>query len=141
MADEITIRMSLHIKKGNLEFQNYPTAFTTDMTTGKGPSPGAVRVPTSGVDIYFTELTTPSWVWLHNLDTTNYVEWGIKDPQSVLFYPVGELEPGESALFKFSRNLQEQYSGSGTGTTTPENYFRLKANVAACNVIVAAFEK
>lgn len=140
MANEIRIQASLQINKGELVYQSQPSAFQADMNTGKGPSPGVLIVPTSGRDVYFTELTTPGYCRLMNLDDTNYVEVGIKDPQSNLFYPLLELPAGESFIVKLSRNLQEQYAGSGTGTTTPENYLRLKANKATCNVLVEAFE-
>jgi hypothetical protein len=54
---------------------------------------------------------------------------------------LGEVLPGESYVIRLSRNLLEQYAGSGTGTTGPENTFRLKANEAAVAALVEAFER
>jgi hypothetical protein len=141
MANEVQIRNSLRIKIGNIEYQSNPTAFNADMFGENGPSPGSMNIPTDGRDIYFEELVTPGWCFMQNLDDDNYVEYGIKDPQTGVFYPLGELGPAETTVFQFSRNLQEQYTGSGTGTTGPENYFHIKANVAACKVLIQAFEK
>lgn len=144
MSNEIRTTINFTINKGNTSYQNRPnneqTSFTNTATSPKGPSPGAVTIPTYGKDIYFTELVTPGEVFMHNLDSNNYVEYGIYDPQIGVFYPLGELLPDGIAKFRFSRNLQEQYAGSGTGTTTPENYFRLKANGASCVVVIEAFE-
>lgn len=141
MANEATIASSLRLVRDKLSYQSQPQAFNADVSASRGPSPGLVLIPTTGRDIYFTELTTPGLCRLMNLDTSNYVEVGVKDPQSNLFYPLLELLPGESYVIRFSRNLQEQYTGSGTGTTGPENYLRLKANGATVACLIDAFEK
>lgn len=141
MADEITVRMSLQVVKDNLSYQSQPSSFRADLVgTAAGPTPGAIIVPTAGYDVPFTGLSTPGWVRLLNLDQTNFVQWGLYEIDIARFRPIGELGPGEQAVFKLSRNLQEEYSGSGTGTTGPENYFRLKADTAQCVVLVEAFE-
>lgn len=142
MASEIQVRMSLLIRKGNLQFQSQPTQFIANMDGDpKGPSPGAITVPITNKLVYFEHLTTPGVCVLRNVDATNYVEYGVFDPQTNVFYPLGEILPGESYILRLSRNFGEQYSGSGTGTTTPENYFCLKANGGSCIVQVEAFEK
>jgi hypothetical protein len=140
MADEARIITSLNIRKNNLHHQTQPTSFSADVDGEKGPVPGAITIATAGTNIDFSELTTPGWCWITNLDRTNFVEWGIYDTEAALFFPVGELGPGEQALFKFSRNLQEEYTNTGTGTSGPTNRFRMKANTAACVVRVEAFE-
>lgn len=141
MANEISMQVRVRIANGNLKYNNPVTSYTIDMSGAKGPTPGAIAVPTSGVDVYLSQLTTPGICVFTNLDATNFVEVGIKDPQTNVFYPLMEIGPGESYPIKLTRNLGEQYSGSGTGTTSPENYLRLKANTAACNVQVEAFER
>lgn len=125
-----------------LQYTSRPGAFVADVTGTKGPTPGAIRVPTGGVAADMSQLATPGFCWLMNLDETNYVEYGIRDPGANIFYPLGELGPGEISLFKLSRNLLEEYfGGTGTGTTSPGNQFWFKANTAACNVRVEAFER
>lgn len=140
MANEAQIRASLQVRKGGLFYQSQPTAFTATVTGTKGPTPGAVQVSTAGTDIDFSQLTTPGLVRLQNLDATNVVEWGVWEPATSTFYPVGELLPGETFVFRFSRNLQEEYLGTGTATSAPTNRFRMKASGAACTVLVEAFE-
>jgi hypothetical protein len=138
MANEAVIQTSLNIKAGNISYQCLPITFRATVTGRKGPSPGAVAVAVAGTSIDFGELTTPALCRLQNLDATNFVEYGIWD--GIQFFPLGELLPGESYVIRLSRNLQEEY-GTGTGTTgAAANRLRLKANTAAVNVLVEAFE-
>lgn len=140
MANEARLVVSLQVKKGNIDYQSRPTSFNVTLTGTKGPTPGVVSIPTDGKDIYFEELTTPGLCRIQNLDTANYVEYGVYDPTTSTFFPLGEILPGESYILRLSRNLNEEYAGSGTGTTAPENYFRFKANGAPCNILIEAFE-
>lgn len=140
MSNEAQIQSSLVIRRGSLLYGR-PRMFQADVSATKGPTPGYVLVSTEGTDIEFTELTTPGLVRIQNVDTTNYVEYGIFDPQTNVFYPLGELLPGEEYVLRFSRNLQEEYVGTGTGTSAPTNTFRMKANGAPCGVQIDAFEK
>ena len=141
MACEIDIRMSLRIRKDKLDYQSNPTGFTDDLTGTKGPTPGAIAVSTQGTNVDLSQLTTPGWCWLQNLDVDNYVEWGIYDTERDVFFPIGELGPGQTALYKCSRNVLEEYfPATGTGTTAPTNKLRLRADKAACNVRVEVFE-
>ena len=112
------------------------------MSGQKGPTPGAVTALTTGTIVNLGELVVPGFVRLASLDddTDNYVEWGIYDPQTNVFYPLGELGAGEVCVFKFSRNLLEEYIGTGTGTTGPTNQFMVKAAAASADVLVEAFE-
>ena len=141
MANEARISLSLQITKGNINFKSSPTAFLADVANTGGPSPGAVTVPLAGLDIDFSALTEPGLAFLQNYDPTNYVELGIYEPTGAVYYPLLEFLPGECYIVRFSRNLLEQYAGSGTGTTGPENKVRLKAHVAACKFLVNAFER
>lgn len=141
MASEARITANLQIIKDTLQYQSKPTAFVADVEGKKGPTPGAVAITTAGTDIDFSQLTTPGLCRIQNLDDTNYVEYGIWEPTGSIFYPLGELLPGEFFVLRFSRNLQEQYAGTGTGTTGPTNRLRFKANTASVDVLVEAFEK
>jgi hypothetical protein len=144
MADEAQIRASLQIKgSGNLDYQSAPTAFTADVAGNKGPVPGAISATAAGVgaggtDVDFSELTQPGLCRIQNLDTTNFITFGIWD--GTQFFPLGEVLAGESFVFRLSRDLSEEF-GTGTGTTgTAANSLRIKADTAACNVLVEAFE-
>lgn len=140
MANELVITAGLTANKGNLHYASQNNGFQADMSGTKGPSPGAISVSIEGTDVEFSQLTDPGWCRMINLDSTNYVEFGIWDPENSKFFPIGILRPGKVALFEISPNLQEEFN-TGTGTTGANtNRLRLRANGAPCNVIVDAFE-
>jgi hypothetical protein len=145
MANEATVRVSLQIRKTSgsltvLEWLNRPGAFQADVTGTKGPTPGALTIPVGGKVISLEELGTPGLCHLRNCDATNYVEWGVYDVDQDRFYPVGELLPGEGYVLRLSRNIQEEYEGTGTGTSGPTSRLFMKANTADVVVVVSAFE-
>ena len=145
MSDEARVQSSLSILKQSstvvqIDYQSRPTTFTVDVAGAKGPVPGSIDVSVAGTDVDFGELTQPSLCQIHNQDATNFVEFGIWDPEGSVFYPLGEVGPGETYTLKLSRNLQEQFQ-TGTGTTGADtNRLRIKADTAACHVFVGAFE-
>lgn len=142
MANEASIVSQLTIRVGNLFYVSQPATFQADVSTARGPSPGLVNVPLAGVDLTFPELIQPGFCRIGNIEDTggNFFEWGVYEPATATFYPIGEVRPGEFYVIRLSRNLLEQYAGSGTGTTGPENKFRLKANKTTVKAIVEAFE-
>lgn len=140
MANEVQVRNSLILRSGNIDYSSKPTTFNGDMSGAKGPTPGAIEVSVAGIDVDLSELTVPGYCVLHNLDDTNYVDVGIWDPDYSLFYPLLELRAGEIYVLRLSRNLASEY-GTGAGTAgASNNTLRLKANAAACDVVVEAFE-
>lgn len=141
MANEITVRTTLRVVKsgGNLNYAPSIRSFNEDLASEKGPTPGYLSVSVDGENVLFDELVTPGRVRIQNLDATNYVEYGLHD--GTIFHPWGELLPGTEVTFRFSRNFREEANvAPGTGTTGNVNYFYLKANTAACGVIVDCFE-
>lgn len=143
MANEAIITTVLRIDKGNLHYQSQPGSFTAniDAAKPKGPVPGAIAVATAGTDISLSQLDTPGLVHLRNLDDTNFVEWGIRIPATSKFVPIGELLPGESFVLRLSRNLLEEYTNTGTGTSAQILFLHFKADTASVNVLIEAFEK
>ncbi len=140
MADEATIQSSLLIRAGNISYQSQPVSFRATVTGRKGPVPGCIRVPITGVSVNFTELVLPSLCRIQNLDVTNFVTVGIWDPNSATFYPVLDLLAGESYVMRLSRFMQSDL-GTGSGTDGGSgNRLRLRADTAACNVVIEAFE-
>lgn len=146
MADEITIRTSLLIRKNSLHYQSNPQTFRASMTGYDGPTPGAVTVPTTGVNIDLSQLTTPGICWIQNLgradgvvDAEAYVTLGVDDASQ--FHPFIELLAGEFYAIRLSRNFGEEHSEGGTGTSGTINNLRAMAHGASQNVIIHAFEK
>lgn len=122
MANEVRVNQQIGVQNGALNVA-YPAASsnaTFDQAAVGGPTPGFVTIGTSEESQAFAELTTLGWVILHNLDDTNYVQWGF----STGFYG-GRMEPGEKA---------------GPFRLEPGTTIYLKSNTAACKVYIAAFE-
>lgn len=146
MANEARVQTYLSIVKLSstgvriVDYRQPASSFIADVTGSKGPTPGALAISQTGTDILFSELTTPGFCKLTNQDGTNYVEVGIRDPL-VGFYPLMEIGPGESYVVKLTRNLGEQYTGTGTGTTSPVNFLHAVANGASLSLLVEAFER
>lgn len=144
MANEITVTVSLTIAKGNLSVQTEPVSFTDTMNgTARGGAPGLVRATTNGTDIDLTSVTAPGWMWLMNLDDTNYVRLGLWDPDASRFRPIIKLKPGgKPVLIPLDPDVEEEFitTGTGTGVGTDTNRLRLKADQAACDVLVKVFE-
>lgn len=137
MANEATLQIGMSITKNNLNFKSNPVTFRATVTGVKGPTPGAITVTTQGTDVDLSQLTTPALCRISNLDSTNFVEWGIFD--GIEFIPIGEILPGEFYIIRLSRRLTKSY-GTGTGTIDSGNTLRFKANAAPVNVVVEAFE-
>jgi hypothetical protein len=140
MASEATLRVSLTIKKGNLTYSSQPAGYNADVSGTFGPTPSAVHVPTAGVDVDLSALTAPGLCRVMNLDDTNYVQLGTRDPDSNRFYPLMRLLPGESFVFRLDPDVGSEYSGAGTGTAGTNNPVHLRAANAACVVLFEAFE-
>lgn len=137
MANEITVASNMRVAKGNLNYTSSPSGFRVTMTGLGGPTPGGILVAVTGTNINLTALTTPGMCRILNLDTTNFVTLGVYDAAS--FYPLLEIGPGESYVFKLSRYVNEEFIG--TGTNADANNLRLMADTAECLVVIEAFEK
>jgi hypothetical protein len=127
MANEALMHCYLQISKDNLEYKNTPVTFNADITTAKGPSPGAFTAATAGngTQISFTNLSTPALAVIKNLDDTNYIEVG--NVVSGTFYPFLEVLAGEFYIVRFSNNMSK-------------TIWYIRANTADCEVSVEGFE-
>lgn len=81
-----------------------------------------VSVGTSEEDMPIGDVATPGWLFLKNLDGTNYVTWGPKS--GGVMAALGKLKAGEFAIFRMD------------GTST----LRWIANTAAVKVQVKLYE-
>lgn len=119
MANEITVNQRLAVTNGNLSFDLNLGTVTLDQAAAGGPTPGYVTIGTSEESQAFSELGTPGWLIMKNLDATNFIEWGF----STAVYG-GRLKPGESASFRLN----------------PSTTLYLKADTAACKALIYALE-
>lgn len=121
MANEISL--SIQVKYAN------PSGTTTGLQDSisqsrsltqnvAGVQASTVTVPTTaGGTIYsFGNLATNGYMYLQNLDSTNYVEWGTDS--SGTFEPIGKLKAGEIALFRLD----------------PGKTFKMLANTASVQI-------
>ncbi len=140
MANEVVLNMGLRIKSGFLEYNSTPSSVQQDMdsATAKGPYPGARTIATTGTDELFAELDTPGLCWLHNLDTVNWVDYGIRSGTE--FRVLGRVRPGKCALFEFSPDMMETHYTTGTGSTGDVNVFHMRANDAPVRLRIDCFE-
>lgn len=139
MAEAIVTNQLL-IQKGNLQYQSLPGSFQATVTGSGGPTPGAISVSIDGVDINLAALTTPGLCRLQNLDATNNIAVGVWNPDQSEFYPLLYLKPGESYVIRLHPHVNQEYAGTGTGTTGQLNTLRAQAENAACLLLVEAFE-
>lgn len=140
MANEATIQSSLAITKDNLSYRTAAASFRADVTGTKGPSPGAITVSVSGTDVDLSQLTRPGLCYLKNLDSTNYVTVGMRDPDTGSFQPMLKLLPGEGFVLRLAGELLSNEL-TGTGTATGNSTLRIRAYSASCVVLVEAFEE
>lgn len=140
MAGEATLRVSLQIVKGNVQYQSPQTGFQDDVAGSKGPCVGAVAVPPAGLDIDLSELTIPGWCYVQNQDPTNFVQLGIREPATNRFFPLLLFKPGQGYPVNLSPYVGEQYDNTGTGTSASINKLHAKADRAPCNVLFQIFE-
>lgn len=147
MANEATIIVSLGIRVPDannnilLDYQSRPTSFRVDVSEARGPTPGTILATTDGVDVDLSLLTTPGLCRVTNLDDTNYVVFGRWDNDNTLFYPMIEVGPSESYIFKLAQDIGSEYSGTGTVEGGNTSTLRVKADTASCYVLVEAFER
>ena len=88
MANEITVSASLQVRNGGFVLPLLSKSGTFDQTTLGGYNPGMTAVGTAEETIAFGDIT-PKWVWLQNLDDTNFVDYG---PAAGVY--MGRLSPG-----------------------------------------------
>ena len=144
MANEITVRVGLTVRNGNVQYSSGPIQqFQADMSGNRGPSPGAFLATTDGVDIDLSNLSNPGVCILKNLDdstTGNAVTFGVWDETNSVFYPYQKLLPGEQYPLRLAVDIEDEYSGTSTSTTATVTTWRVKSENADVPVSVEAFE-
>lgn len=89
------------------------------MSGTNGPTPGAVTVPVSGVDISFAQLDAMGGLGrFFNIDATNFITVGLRDKVTNVFYPFGDILPGEFYIWRLSSKLPKDEAGTGTFSGT-----------------------
>ena len=116
-----TIRINLQVDVANGNFLDSVSVSNKSFVQDNpgGGNPGTLSIGTSEESVALSELGTQGWLFMQNLDDTNYVRWGF----ATTVYG-GRLEPGEVALFRLN----------------PGSTLYMISNSAACRVNIRAFE-
>lgn len=102
MANELTITC-----KGTLVNSGHKETFDVSNLKVTQAAIGAhcpvVSVGTSEEDLSVGDVTTLGWLFLKNLDPTNYVTWGPKSAGAMV--ALGRIEPGECACLRLEPGI------------------------------------
>lgn len=141
MANEAVFGSTLAItwpsSSGGTQYRSLPGQVTATLEEMIGPVPGMVTATVAGTTVDLSLLNTPGPCRIMNLDVTNYVTLGIYD--GAAYFPLVEVRPGESFVFRLYRFLGSEFTGTGTGTPADVNTLMVKADTAACKVLIEAF--
>ena len=121
MAGTITVNVSASIVNSPLRDSFAPGAISVTQTTMGRHSPITV-VGTSEEDLSFGDITTPGWVFIQNLDSTNFVTYGPKSGGVMVAF--GKIKAGEVACLRID----------------PTITWRWKADTASVKVDTRVFE-
>lgn len=122
MANEITIQLAMSRQHATVTNDNhtFPSMRNQYTQSATGQDDRKHTIGTTEESITFTDIATNGFCLMHNLDSTNYVEWGF----ATGVYG-GRMKAGETA-----GPLR-----LNTGAT-----LYLKANTAACKVRIIHYE-
>lgn len=121
MANEISATVGLSVVNGNLRI-SFPQLTRQYNQTASGLSDQVLSIATAAEDVSFGDVATPGLCVLHNLDTTNYVEYGMSDSGTIK--KLAKLSAGDVHMIRIA------------ASTT----LRMQANTAACKVRVLCLE-
>lgn len=115
MADEIKLTIKSKTENGGYKSEWSFGQINIDQSA-VGAASGVQSVATSAEDLVVGDVSTPGYLFLYNLDSTNFVEVG--KTVSASFEELVKLQPGEMCCFRVA------------DSTT----IRLQADTAACKV-------
>jgi hypothetical protein len=107
MADELNLVLSINFSKGNAEISR---SISKDVTiTGDAYNSAVQSIGTSEEEVaQGAEVGTPGFVFVHNMDATNYIEIG----STTGVYDI-KLKAGEWAIYR--HNSATIYAKANTG--------------------------
>ncbi len=120
MADEISLIVDMSLSNGDLEHDYRPSTFTITQSAARFEDK-VLDIGTSAETVAFGDIATKGYVFLQNLDSTNYVTFG---PDSTGQVTIGRLNAGEFAMFR------------ADNSTT----IKATADTATCKVRVIQYE-
>lgn len=120
MANTLNLSVTGNWNQGNLT-DSWNLVLGALTLNAQGQTGGIQNIGTSEENLNAGDLTTNGFLFIANLDPTNYVDWGMSDSGTMKAW--GRLKPGLVA------------SSFACGYVGPGVAIRLKANTSACNVL------
>jgi hypothetical protein len=119
MANEISIAVDLRVSNAPYTLTQTKRLQVDQTAIGEGGSVQVVGTTEEALD--FGDVSTLGWLYLENLDDTNFVEYG---PDSTGMVAFGKLEAGECAILRLKPGIT----------------VKAKADTAECKVLVRCLE-
>lgn len=113
MANEISVSFRFGVTNGNYDPGTINVSNQQITQTAAGAAEGIQNIGTSEEELSNGGLSTEGWIFMRNLNATNYIQVGF----STGVYGI-RLEAGECAMFR----------------TEPNCTIYMKANTGACNL-------
>lgn len=120
MANEIKLRFSYLVENGFFR-ESFPGGQINIDQANPGRGGGVQVIGTSEETIAFGDVTTEGMLFMQNLDTANFIEWG---PDSTGMVQCGKIMPGKIAWFR----------------VFPGVVLKAKADSASCKLDVRLYE-
>lgn len=105
MADRIRYNLNVQIESGL--FKKDINAQGREVTLdGQGAAGGIVSATTGGAGVALDvgDVTTLGWLYMRNLDATNFVTWGVDNGAGALV-TVGRMDPGEEVWLRLDPSV------------------------------------
>lgn len=116
MANEIKVTVNGTVTNGKYSNEFKPGTLSFDQAAVGAHAP-VVSVGTSEEDLSIGDVSTPGWLFLRNLDATNYVDYGGKSTGGTMV-ALGRIKAGDVAVLRMN----------------PSATLRWKANTSAVKV-------
>lgn len=103
MSNEITINMQIRVQNPTGSTSGYTQNIQANRMYNQnsiGANSEIVSVPVVAQNYTFSNIATPGFFYLQNLDSANFVQYG--RIISTVFYPLGMIEAGEVHLFRLA---------------------------------------
>lgn len=109
MANELRITLGISYANGGMT-DSVPTATLPISQSSLEFQGEVISVGTSEQDLDTSNITTLGFLFLKNLDATNYVQWGPKDGGSMV--ALGRIQPGECALVRLDPGITLRWAAN-----------------------------
>lgn len=91
---QIRIQSNISVSNGGLTADTKQSSYQVAQTTA-GIHDAVHSITTTEAALSFPTITTKGYLWLKNLDATNFVTWGPESGGAMV--PMGKLSAGETA--------------------------------------------